>query len=153
MKTVLSILCIFALSLNSCFIKNGERGDGNIQSKEFTVDDYFAVSLSGPIKMFYEQKITDKPYLRIEIDENLLEYLEPEVKNGCLNLGTRKNINPTKYVIYTNSTSMRKAVLSGSSNLSLGSDIETDELDISISGSGKVYADNVNCRDSKIAVS
>lgn len=153
MKAILSLLFAIVLNLNSCLIMNGERGNGNIESKEFAVEDYSAVHLSGSAKMFYEQKTTEKPYLRIEIDENLLEYLEPTVKNGHLNLGTTKNINPTKYTIYTNSTSLKKASLSGSGSLSLDSDLETDELDMSVSGSGKILAGNISCQNLKTSIS
>lgn len=153
MKAILSLFVVIVLGLNSCLTISGERGNGDIQSREFDIEDYSAVRLSGSKKMIYEQKDTEKPYLRIEIDENLLPYLNPVVENGCLNLKSTKNINPTKYVIYTNSTSLKKADLSGSGQLSLESDIESGQLDVSISGSGKIVAGNIRCQGLKSSIS
>lgn len=153
MRTIVSLL-LAVVVLQSCLIGGGVRGDGNIQSKEFSIGDYSSLHLSGSARMYYEQKPDEKPYLRIEIDENLIEYLEPRIdENDHLDLRTTKNINPTKYLIYTNSTSLRNARLSGSGSLSIDSGIETDKLSLSISGSGNVKAENIKCSELESSVS
>lgn len=151
MKTILSLLLI-AVVLQSCVI-TGERGNGNIESKEFDIEDYSGVSLAGAAKMYYQQKAGEKPYLRIEIDENLMQYLEPQVDGGHLDLKCTRNINPTKYIIYTNSTTLKAASLSGSGHLSLDSDIETDKLSFKVSGSGKITGRNIECLEIESSVS
>lgn len=151
MKTILSLLLITVV-LQSCVI-TGERGNGNIQSKEFDIEDYSGVSLAGSAKMYYQQKADEKPYLRIEIDENLIQYLEPQVNGGHLDLKSIRNINPTKYIIHTNSTTLKAASLSGAGHLSLDSDIETDKLSLKVSGSGKISGRNIECREIESSVS
>lgn len=151
MKAILFVL--LTAFLCSCNVSNSIRGNRDIQSKEFSIDDYSSVRLTGLAKMIYQQKPGSAPYLTIEIDENLLPYLDPVVEGGELKLKTTENINPTKYIIYTNSSSLTGASLSGSGNLTLENAIETDNLDLTVRGSGKITAGIIKCMGLSSSVS
>ncbi|MDL2215436.1 DUF2807 domain-containing protein, partial [Dysgonomonas sp. OttesenSCG-928-M03] len=130
-----------------CVQMNGIQGNRNIKSQEFDISDYSGIDLSGSGSLVYEQKPDAEPYLSLEIDENLIEYISVEVVDGKLIIKNTQNIDPTQYNIYTNSAALSEAVLSGSGNLILSNGINSTSLAISLNGSGKIEGANLNCKD------
>lgn len=154
MKTILNVLGIllFAYTLQSCSF-NTIRGNGTIIEKEIAIDDYSSIDFSGGASIVYEQKISEAPYFKIEIDENIYPLLIIETKNGKLSIRNKDNINPTKYNIYTNSTTLNKLSASGSINAHLKNKLVTDEMNVHASGSVKVQADDLECNTFKSNIS
>jgi len=126
---------------------SGIKGNGEIISKEISINDYSKFSVAGSADVVYEAKPDARPYLRIEIDSNLMEYLEIKNSGNSLDIGLKpsKNINPTEYKIYTNSSSLKKIDKAGSGSVTLKNEIATDDLSISQAGSGDVIAEHLNC--------
>lgn len=142
----LVLCCLIASSCNKFRIK----GDGNIVEHEIQMEDYQEFSLSVPATIFYEQKADEKPYLRIETDENIYALLKIESQEGELKIYSQEDslkrfLSPTKCNIYTNSTSLSKVSIAGIGTCHLEGSISTDTLKISISGSGTLKADSLNC--------
>lgn len=80
--------------------------------------------------------------LNISADDNLLPYLTSDVRGDTLELGIKPgaSIQPSQNVVYRISVkSLRGFSLSGSGEVDL-KNIDTDELSIEISGSGKITA-------------
>lgn len=152
MKTILFVL-LSLIAFNKCMTINGERGNRNIQSKEYDITDFTSIEVKGSAKMFYEQKTDQPAYLQIETDENLIPYITAEVKNGKLFIGTTQKINSTHFIIKTNSKSLSEASMSGSGIIDLKNKIHTDRLDIRISGSGTVESNELHCDYIKVHVS
>lgn len=154
MKQILYVLSIISLAvlLHSCAF-NAIKGNGTIVSNEINISDYQDISFSGGSTIVYEQKTDVAPYLRIEIDENLYPILDIESSNGKLELGTKQNIKATKYNIYTNSKSLTSLRISGSSKVHLKGNLETPNLEISVSGSGNITIDSINTHTLKTKVS
>lgn len=149
MKTLLIVLAAI-LSITTSYgvnIKTGERGNRKIKSKEISISDYSILEATGSADIYYEQKPNKKPYLRIEIDENLMQYVKAYVSNKTLYVGkTGRNINPTRFRIFTNSKSLVKAGLSGSGDLILKGRVQADRFELYLQGSGDVVAESLSSK-------
>lgn len=136
------------------------RGNGKMVTEERNVGSYDAVSVSG----WFDVELTsgEEGRLTLHGEENLLEYLETEVKNGTLKIKTRKGYNlqssswksggilVTVPVEDINAVSMSgsgdvrgkttlvsdyfEAVMSGSGDMEL--EIQSDQMEVTLSGSG-----------------
>ncbi|WP_255498605.1 head GIN domain-containing protein [Dysgonomonas sp. ZJ709] len=154
MKSLLYIcsIALISLALHSCSF-NSVRGNGTIVTQEVNITDYSEFKFSGGSTLVYEQKPDTAPYLRIEVDENIFPLLEIKSENGVLSIGSKENISPTKYTIYTNSTNLSKLGISGSLDAHLKGSIQTTDLSISSSGSSSIIVDNITCNSLKTDVS
>lgn len=136
------------------------RGNGNMVTEERNVGSYDQISVSG----WFDVELTSGPEGRLTLrgEENLLEYLETEVKNGNLKIKTRKGYNlqssswksggilvtvpveDVSAVSMSGSGDVRgktklvsdymEVVMSGSGDMEL--EIESDQMDVTLSGSG-----------------
>lgn len=150
MKAILYAISItlLALSYQSCSI-NSIKGNGNIVENEINISDYKEIAFSGSTTLIYEQKTDVAPYLRIEVDENIYPLLTIDSDNGSLSIKSKKNISPTKFVIYTNSTSLEDLSASGSIKALIKGKLETPTLNFSLSGSGSIIIDSLICQTLK----
>ena len=150
MKAILYAISItlLALSYQSCSF-NSIRGNGNIVENEINISDYKEIAFSGSTTLIYEQKTDVAPYLRIEVDENIYPLLTIDSDNGSLSIKSKKNISPTKFVIYTNSTSLEDLSASGSIKALIKGKLETPTLNFSLSGSGSIIIDSLICQTLK----
>lgn len=137
------------------------RGSGTIVSEERAVSDFAAVAFSGFGEMTIIQGDTEG--LTIETDENLLPYIESNVRNGVLAIGVRERgvqvvLQPTDSVRYTlrvkdlNTLDLSGAgqisaealtapsfalTHSGAGTITIG-DLSADKLAATLSGAGAV---------------
>ncbi|MDR1090539.1 MAG: DUF2807 domain-containing protein [Prevotella sp.] len=153
MKSILYTISIalIALALNSCLF-NSVRGSGTMVSNEVSIPDYRGIDFGGGATMIYEQK-PGSPYLRIETDDNIYSLLRVEVSDGTLHIGSSENISPTKFNIYTNSSTLEYLGVSGSIKAILKGKLETPFLDIHVSGSGNITAEELICGTLRTKVS
>lgn len=162
MKKLSLLVCIGIISL-SCSAQWGKtiKGNGNNVTIERNTGDYDGVSVSG----WFDVDLVDgsEGTVTLEGEENLLEYIITEVKNGKLVIKTEKGINLktsnwksgiriTVPVESINSVSMSgsgdivgktkiksgnfSTAMSGSGDITL--DIETNSISASMSGSGDI---------------
>lgn len=162
MKKLSLLLCIGIISL-SCSAQWGKtvKGNGNNVTIERNTGDYDGVSVSG----WFDVDLVDgsEGIVTLEGEENLLEYIITEVKNGKLVIKTEKGVNLktsnwksgiriTVPVESLSSVSMSgsgdivgktkiksgnfSTAMSGSGDITL--DIETNSLTASMSGSGDI---------------
>jgi len=153
MRTNLFALLLSILVLSSCKAtpSGSKKGNGNIISKEIQVGDYNRITLASSGELIYEQKTNQKPYLRIEIDDNLKNNVMVSSKHGNLSISLNGNTN--KFKIYTNSTSLSRIKTTGSGTILLKNDINSPDLDISVTGSGGIKADKLNCPNLGVSIS
>lgn len=153
MRSILYFTSVLFLGLlmYSCSF-NSVKGSGVHVAKDVAISDYKGIRFGGNAELIYEQK-EGAPYLRIETDENIYPLLRVEVKNGVLDIYSEENISPTKFRILTNSSSLEYLGVSGSMDATLKNKLETSHLDIDISGSGKIIADNLICETFNAKVS
>ncbi|MDR2556209.1 MAG: DUF2807 domain-containing protein [Bacteroidales bacterium] len=145
MKRILFAVCaviLFAFN-NNCSTMFPVKGDKNIITKEIAISDYDKISLPVSGEIHYRQSDAN-PFLELTTDGNMFEYLDIFVKDRTLYIRPYKhnyNIRPTKLIVNTNSRDIKNINLAGSCMLVLASNINTDELEIRLSGSGKVVSD------------
>lgn len=156
---VLGISLLVAFSASAQWGKK-IRGNGNMVTEERKVGSYDEVSVSG----WFDVELTSGEEGRLTIygEENLLEYLETEVKNGRLEIKTRRGYNlqssswksggirvsvpveDVRAVSMSGSGDIQgktklvaasfEAVMSGSGDMDL--EIESEMLEVTLSGSG-----------------
>jgi len=102
------------------------------------VGDFTGVALAGIGELTIE--VGERESLRIEAEDNLIQYFETEVRNGTLEIGIRDgvNLNSTRPVrFYLTVEELDTVVLSGSGNIE-APDLEAQRFSVTISGSGDV---------------
>lgn len=138
---LIALCCLFFASCNN-ILSSGIKGNGNIISKEITISEFNKIVASGAVDIIYEQDTTKIPYLKVEVDDNILEYILIETKNNELTISTKKTINPTRFKVYTNSNNLENINLSGASDIELISDLKNESLKIQLSGSSDLKSKN-----------
>lgn len=113
------------------------RGSGVITTEIRPVSGFDRVSLHGSGKLTLIQG--DEEGLTVEADDNLLPYIKSEVRNQHLVVGPENvSISPSQDINYVLHLKHLKSLkLSGSFEVEAES-LVTDELDLGISGAGKV---------------
>jgi|GEM_PF-808851 len=118
------------------------RGSGNIVEKEYVVDDYKNIRMSINNATLYIDQ-AEVSSLIIEAEDNILKKIF--VKNEdpeTIKIYTRdflQSIKPTKPIrIHVSTREINRILLDGSGIISSENKIKTDNLEINISGSGKV---------------
>ncbi|MDR0749877.1 MAG: DUF2807 domain-containing protein [Tannerellaceae bacterium] len=148
MKTRTSLFLIALLTIVASLPIHSEtiRGNKNIITKTISIKDYGEVSAAGSMTFEYEQ--SDKePYFEITVDENILPYINIEVKGEKLIVAPRRdegsgqshyNLAPTVYKIKSNSRELQKISFAGSGHFIANSPLRTSSFVIDMAGSGKV---------------
>lgn len=121
------------------------RGNGNMTTIERSTGDYDKVSVSG----WFDVILVDgnEGRITLEGEENLLEYVVTEVKNGVLKIKTERGINlkPSRYkdgiTITVPIEEIGGVVLSGSGDIIGKTRINAGEFSATVSGSGDVTLD------------
>lgn len=145
MKKLLLILMVVAVTTPSCRYMWGKRvkGNGNIKTTEHTVGSFRNVDVSGAIDLFVSQGDT-KP-VKIETDENLLQYIEVLQEGERITIKSRDGINlrPTnKIKVYVTSPNYSEIEVSGASNITGQTKIVNKEnLKMGVSGAGDIVMD------------
>jgi len=149
------------------------QGTGAMVSRAITVDDFNAIDISGGYVVIYRQSQTSS--LTIEMQENLFEHIDVEVRGDTLHIGSGiRSISTTRantpriyiYAPYLGSASFSGAVdatdwdaisadsfslvSSGAGNFGLA--LEVESLDIRASGSANIELSG-NASNASITVS
>ena len=122
---------------------NGEKikGNGNVTTITRTTSDYDGISCAGSFDYILVAGAEGK--IMIEGEENLLEYIITEVKNGKLVVKTEKNVNlkpsGNKTIIVTIPfKNIDNVSLAGSGDLINKDTITANDLKVSLAGSGDI---------------
>jgi len=134
------VVSVMVLSVLACQVGGltGVRGSGNVVEEGRAVSGFTGVALAGTGELTI--KGGERESLRIEAEDNLMPYLETEVRNGVLEIDVQDgvNLNPTRPVrFYLMVKELDTIVLSGSGDIE-APDLEADRFSVNISGSGNV---------------
>ena len=135
----LSALILF-ISLSAC-AQNKRKGNGSLITKERSIENFDALKVAGSFNV--ELTSSKKNQLSINTDENLIEDIITEVKNGTLIIRTKKNSylktsNRKSIKIKVPLVALKSAKLSGSGKIHSQETVESNRLNTSLSGSGKI---------------
>jgi len=151
-----SILFIAALVM--VFAAQAQRkikGNGNVQKITRTTSDYDGIKCAGSFD--YVLVAGTEGTITLEGEENLLEYIITEVKDGNLIIKTENhiNLNPSSnrtVKVTIPFKDINEVSLAGSGDLWNEDVITADELDVSLAGSGDVVLKvEANAVDGKVA--
>ncbi len=146
MKNLLSLSLVVLLT-TSCTAQWGNRirGNGNMTTIERSVGEYDGVSVSG----WFDVDLVDgrEGELTLRGEENLLEYLVTEVKNGKLVIKVERgyNLKPSTWKegirITVPVESINAVSLSGSGDIVGKTTIKSSNFKTAMSGSGDITLD------------
>ncbi len=145
MKTLTKITAILVIlfTTSSCFMESvtGIRGNGNVVSEDRTLNSEFdAIKVQQGINLYITQgSVAD---LNVEADENILDLLITEVKNGELKIYFDKNVYRAKERnVYLTINKISKIKASSGASVKSENTLQVSSLDLdSSSGSSiKVY--------------
>jgi hypothetical protein len=132
-------LCLFFLNAQSQnWWKNSINGEGDIVKKELKIDQFSGVSLGFSGNIILTQGNTQK--VEVEGQQNIIDNIKREVKNGTWKVNYEKNVRKAKPVtVYITMPILDYAAVSGSGNLtSDGHFRNLENLKVKISGSGDI---------------
>jgi hypothetical protein len=145
----MALLVIIVVVLSAC---TTVAGSGDMISESREVSGFDSVDLSGSGDVIITQGEGES--LTIETDDNVMQYITSEVRDGTLHLGTepRTIVRPTRLVFTLGVDELAAVDVSGSSSIEAAS-IETDGLEIDVSGSGSVNVDSLTAGDLRVRIS
>ena len=146
MKKLSVLLCAGLISL-SCSAQWGKtiKGNGNNVTIERNTGDYEGVAVSG----WFDVDLVsgNEGEITLQGEENLLEYIITEVKDGKLVIKTKKGVNlktsswKSEIRITVPVESINTVSMSGSGDIVGKTTIKTDKFTTSMSGSGDITLD------------
>jgi hypothetical protein len=114
-------------------------GSGVVGSQVRNVDGFHGIDASG---VFQVEATAGKDFsVRVQADDNLLQYIRTEVEGGVLQIGTTAGIksgNPLR--VFVTAPDIESVEASGASNVSV-TGITNSSLEIDASGNSKVKVD------------
>jgi Putative auto-transporter adhesin, head GIN domain len=165
------IVIFLSVILNGCFGPS-VSGSGHVVSETRNVSGFSSVSLEGSGRVVIEQGGAES--LTVTADDNLLHYVETEVRGSTLVLGEKSGVrlSPSKDIVFKVTlrkletldisgsgfaeakglqSAKMKIDISGSGEVSAeGAD---DDLDINISGSGRFRGDGLKSKRTRVDIS
>ncbi len=145
----LSTLVLFCMILfSSCHFAGGKKvtGNGVMTTQKLTIDGFRGIEVAGPYDVFVSQGQNYE--VRVEGDENLLEYLELEVDGDVLEIGSRRGYNLKSKVgikVYVTTPLIEHLAVAGSGNIRSQTKVTSaSALDLSIAGSGDMLLGEVD---------
>src|SRR5687768_5064695 len=134
------LLLLLAAIFSSCNWFGGKRvsGNGNIIAQDRKVSSFHSIEASGSVSVHMRQDSSSS--VRIETDENLMEYLEVFTDGNTLVIKPKQgfNLKPSRdVVIYTAAPVYRSIDVSGAGVIISDNIISGGEpLEMGVSGSG-----------------
>ncbi len=149
---LITALLFGTILFSACDTMRVVRGTGDMSEENREVSGFNAVALDGVGTIFIEQG--DRESLRIEAEENLLQYLETEVESQTLNLTIRRGINivPTQGVFYYLTVQdLEEIEVNGLGNVDI-IDLQTPKLALSINGGGEINAQTLTADELDVVI-
>lgn len=151
-KICILLVLIITASANAQWFSTKVKGNGNMVTKNRTVDEYDKVSVAGS---FDVKLVSGKEgNLTIHIDENLLEYLITEVEGDNLKIKWEKGVNissNSKILITVPYEDIEAVSLAGSGDVYNEGIIKAQSFKSALAGSGDIKL-NVQSDNLKAAI-
>ncbi|MCM4169126.1 hypothetical protein KCTC52924_00107 [Arenibacter antarcticus] len=143
----ITIALILALLFSSCGFDinfgNGKKGNGNIEEDQRTVSgDFSGVSASEGLDVYITQG-TDYEIL-VEADENVIDLIATELKNGVLQIHTIKNIGRATKKIYVTLPEITVLKTSSGADLIAKSAVRAETIQLNASSGSELQIDDLN---------
>lgn len=145
MKKSFVFLAALITMLSSCHYVGGQRikGNGRMSTEQRNITGFTGVETHGSIDIIVTKGSAFK--VEVECDENLLQYVETEVRDGRLKVHFRNNVWITHYnsaKVHVTAPELTAFETHGSGNITGEGKISNDnKISILISGSGDIRLD------------
>lgn len=156
---ITTLLIILSLLLSGCgllpFIRV-VRGSGSLVSDVRPVSGFDRIQLDGAGQLLITQG--NDEFLEVTAEDNLIEKLTSEVVDGTLVLGfeahpLRRNIIPTRRIVYTLSvTELTTVTINGAGDLQITS-LETPSLGLVLNGAGQIKINDLQAESLDVQIS
>nr|WP_298993797.1 head GIN domain-containing protein [uncultured Polaribacter sp.] len=141
-KITFGLFVLFiSTTVNAQWWGNGKRikGNGNIVTVKRTTSDYDGIGVGGS----FDVKLVKgkEGNITIEGEENIIPYIETEVKGNTLEIKYKKNTNISttrKLTVTVTYSELDKVSLGGSGNITNEGVLKSDDLKVSLGGSGNI---------------
>ena len=131
---------IVSLLFNACMVMDNfaERGSGRITTEQRNVSAISGVSLHTDGELFIEVGNTEA--LRVEADDNLIPYIQTDVRDGVLTIqtGPKGNLHFSRSVRYYLTVKSLNSIAIFSSGNIQAPDLKADKFFINVSSSGNL---------------
>ncbi|MFD2999817.1 head GIN domain-containing protein [Pontibacter toksunensis] len=142
-KIYTASLCVFVMALllaEAPLMAQQLRGNGNIQTQNRNVSDFKGINVSGGFAVEITQG--NQESLRLEADENLLDNIKTEVRNGVLHIYNEDGVTTKKGMkAYITLRELNSIDISGGVKVTGNSPFKTDALKMDMSGASNVKLD------------
>ncbi len=140
-KILFVFIAIFLMSTtsNAQFFQKKIKGNGDVETINRSLGDYDKIAVGGDFRV--ELVKGAEGTITIKADENLLEFIETEVKNGNLAIKVKKGyqIRSKKNIEITIPFEEIEGVsLAGSGTIRTNDEIKSNDLKLSLAGSGNM---------------
>ena len=150
--TKIIILLIVGIFLITACGSNYIKGSGNVVKEEREVSGFDRIDMSGYGEVIITQG--NEESLTIETDDNLLEYIESNVRNNTLYLEFTDNTipDPSGTITYRmNVINLEALELSGAGSFNIQS-LDTSSIGITFDGAGKIDLDSLNADEVSLQI-
>ena len=128
-NVILFSLIILVIAAGCRGLGRGERGSGHIVSDTRSASGFHSIEVSGAIDVYVKQDSSTA--VKVEADDNLLQYVEVFTENSTLVIKTRSHrwLRPTnKIKVYVSNPLYREFEISGASSIRSENEITSSEM-------------------------
>jgi hypothetical protein len=138
--TFLFLFSVFVLIFSSCDKSIFPvKGNGDVTTETRAFSNFNAVSNEGQFDVYLIQD--DETGVKIEAESNLIGRIRTRMNGSTLEIDSKDNLKPSRPMkLFIHTPHVNGISLSGSGIIDLGT-IITDDLAVSLSGSGEIYGD------------
>lgn len=126
----------------------------NYVTKDIKVDNFKKLNVAGSPDVIFTQK-SGRPEVVVYTSDNIIDLLDIKVENNTLYIGFKKNVNVSykKLEVRVSAESLNGISVAGSGDILLTNGLQiSDNLTISVAGSGDIKGSGIKCNDMKISV-
>ncbi len=151
-RILLITTALLALFGSGCWVPTGvERGSGAIVKEERQVSGFNGIVFELSGNVYISQN--GREALTLETDDNIIQHIKTEVKDGKLTIRSDKSISPKRFNVYISVKGLNDLTLSGSGNIYADTQINTSALELVLSGSGNITFPNLNSKETRAEIS
>ena len=135
---VILIITLFLFTTTGC-IGSRIAGDGKIVEEKREIINFTKIKVSSILNV--ELRQADEYDILVKTDENLMEYIITEEKNGVLYIYCKKkfnNIKPTKLIVYVSLPNLEKLEGSGACNIEMKNNFTLKDFECDFSGAADI---------------
>lgn len=158
--TTFIAIALLAFSTTACSQQHTYRSGGfgsktvkaskNYVTKDIKVNNFTKLSVAGSPDVTYTQK-SGKPTVEVYTSDNIVDLLDIRVKDNTL---FKKNVSVSynKLEVRVSAEKLNGIAVAGSGDVELKNGLKTDNLKISVAGSGDISGNNISCIDLDISI-